>query len=206
MFEKDLIRQLGLKNNGEGKLSAQQRLVAALETMAVRHPEQTASLIADIKEYTTWLEQYRLCDRTVRQPYSPAMLLWNGLLLIAGFPVWMAGMLFNYPPYKLAERLSLLPKDPQFISSVHYVGGLVFFPLYHLILAVLSFIFIPGLLWKICLILLLIPTGLFAYGWCLSFQSLAENIRFRRQPKDRTVRMIELRRKIFEKIWLVCFA
>ncbi|MDR0712986.1 MAG: 1-acyl-sn-glycerol-3-phosphate acyltransferase [Bacteroidales bacterium] len=202
IFEKEALRQLALKNDGEGRLIAQQHLVAALEAMATHHLEEMAGLSADIREYAALLDRFRFRDWVVRQPYSPVALLWRALLLLAGTPVWLMGMLFNYPPYKLSEWVSRLPKDSQFFSSVQYVGGIVFFPLYHLTLAALSVIFIPCLPGKICLILLLLPTGLFSFIWYLSFKKLTANLRFRLQPKERSVRMVQLRKTILEKIGL----
>jgi 1-acyl-sn-glycerol-3-phosphate acyltransferase len=198
-FEPDLIELLGLHNDAEGKLAAQQRVVAALEEMAARRPDKMAVLSADIRQYTAWLAERRLCDRTVRQPCSRAVLLRNGLLLAAGLPLWVVAMALNYPPYLLAKKISRMPKDPQFTSSVHYVGTIAFFPLYHLMLAVLFFLFVPGVPWKIGLSLLPAPAGLFALTWQRAFTQWADCRRFRQQPINRRAVLSSSRRMILEQ-------
>ncbi|MDR1864013.1 MAG: 1-acyl-sn-glycerol-3-phosphate acyltransferase [Bacteroidales bacterium] len=200
VWEQPVVRQLGLKCDGAGRLKAQQVIVAALEKLARDDQDAMRQLCARIGEYARILEKYRLRDWvTAHQPYSLPLLLMRTLLLFAGIPFWLAGILFNYLPYKLSEKASAKVKDPQFISSVRFVAGVVLFPLYYLIVAVLSVIFIPCAWGKIAIIVLLLPSGLFAFEFYLSVKKLFARYRFRRHGKDAEIcKAVELRKNILE--------
>ncbi|MDR0815049.1 MAG: 1-acyl-sn-glycerol-3-phosphate acyltransferase [Bacteroidales bacterium] len=203
-FEKETLQRLGLKSDGEGRLSAQQHIVADLEHLAAESPEKMRILCTDIKEYADLTDKYRFRDWVIaRQPYSLAGLLLRSLLALLCFPVWIAGMAFNYLPYKLCAWSSRKVKDPQFVSSVQYVAALVAFPLYHLILAVLACIFVPCIWGKISIIVLLIPAGLVAFRWYLSVKKLIARYRFffaKRGKNSDILKMISLRKSILEKM------
>jgi 1-acyl-sn-glycerol-3-phosphate acyltransferase len=186
------------------RLKAQQKTIAALEKFAEESHDEMKVLAEEIQEYTGTVRKLNIRDWVVeKQPYSLAGLCLRSLLILVGTPFFILGMLFNYLPYKLAGTGSRTVKDPQFISSVQYVLGIIFCPAYHLALTVLFLVFIPCIWGKIVMILLLVPSGLFAYRFHVSCKKLNARFRFLRgmSRKDRDIcRVIELRKSIFSKM------
>ena len=110
-------------------------------------------------------------------------------------------MLFNYIPYKLSAFASRKIKDPQFVSSVQFVAGLVLYPLYHLIMIILLVIFVPCIWGKLIMPLLLPVFGIFAYNYYLSIKKLVARFRFYKQRKNAEIsQAVEMRQIIFEKM------
>ncbi|NLF42674.1 MAG: hypothetical protein GX587_08265 [Bacteroidales bacterium] len=66
--------------------------------------------------------------------------------IFIGLPVIIINDIIHFIPGRIAMRLSKIPKDTQFISSFMFVGGLVAYPLYYLILiGILVAIGVPAL-------------------------------------------------------------
>ncbi|MDR1672647.1 MAG: 1-acyl-sn-glycerol-3-phosphate acyltransferase [Bacteroidales bacterium] len=201
IFAPEIAGIIGLRRNGQGRLSAQQRIVAAMETLALENPDGMLFLKTQIDAYLLLLETYRFRDHIVAQPHTGRDMLWRILLLLAGTPLWMAGLLFNYIPYRLSVRASSKVKDPQFISSVQYVACVVLFPLYYLTVAILSIVFVPCVSGKICTVAAMLPAGLFALWWYRSLQTTVADIRFLKHGKNcDTRRMITLRKNLLETL------
>lgn len=122
------------------RLKAQQKTIEFLENFAAESPDEMKELAGQISEYVDIVEKLNIRDWVVeKQPYSFSGICFRALLIPLGIPFWILGMIFNYLPYKLADIGSRTVKDPQFISSVQYVLGIVFFPVYHIILSVHCF-------------------------------------------------------------------
>ena len=194
---------LGLSRRNAGKsLLAQQKIIAAVQDFLQRNPESGADLCARIERYTDIIESRNISDRAVeRQPYSLLTFAGGALLALAGLPVCLAGILLNYLPHKLSDIGSRRVKDPQFVSSVRFVLGLVLFPVYHLLITVLIVIFVPCIWGKLAMPLLLIPLGLFAYEYSLFVRRLCERWLLRKGVRTKNAELSEagrLRKSIFE--------
>ena len=210
LYQKQAAQRLGLNvRKAEHRLQAQQEIIAALQEYDRSNPDEMAELCLAVKNYLSIVNKHNFRDWVVeRQPYSLTGLLGQSILTLIGLPFWMLGMLFNYAPYKLSAWASRKIKDPQFISSVQYVAGLVLYPLYHLIMAVLLVIFIPCIWGKIVMPLLMLPMGFFAYRYYLSIRKLGARFRFwsgKRKKNTEILQAIELRKSIFRKMDLVSF-
>ena len=205
LYQKKAVQRLGLNiRKAEDRLQAQQKIIAALQEFDQTNPEEMATLCLATRNYLDIIKKYNLRDWVVeRQPYSLIGLLGRSILALVGIPFWALGMLFNYVPYKLSAFASRKVKDPQFISSVQFVTGLVAYPLYHFIMTVLLVIFVPCIWGKIIMPLLLIPLGLFAYRYYLSIKKLGARFRFwsaKCGKNPEIIEAIELRKSIFEKM------
>ncbi len=187
--------------NAEDRLRVQQKIIAAMQDHAQTDPEAMAGLCTQINEYTTLLDRHCIRDWVVeRQPYSFIGLMLRTLLMLLGLPFWVLGMLFNYLPYKLSAFSSRKIKDPQFVSSVQFVAGLVLFPVYHCIMIVLLVLFVPCIWGKFIMPVLILPLGWFAFTWYLSVKKLCARYRFwngTRRQNPGILKTIELRQTIF---------
>ncbi|MDR1155568.1 MAG: 1-acyl-sn-glycerol-3-phosphate acyltransferase [Bacteroidales bacterium] len=203
LYLRQAMQRLGLdRHNAEHRLRAQQTMIAALQEYGQTNPDGMSALCLAVREYLTIIQKYSLRDWVVeRQPYSLAGLLVQAVWIVPGIPFWILGMLFNYIPYKLSALASRKVKDPQFVSSVQFVAGMVAYPLYDLIMIVLMAVFVPCIWGKIIMPLLLIPLGLFAYQWYLAIKKLGARFRFwsgKRNQNPEILKAVEWRKKIFE--------
>jgi 1-acyl-sn-glycerol-3-phosphate acyltransferase len=113
--------------------------------------------------------------------------------LIGLFPVFLAGWLLNYVFYKIPKLPLKSIKDIMFHGSVRYVLslvlGLIFLPVY----AVITFIFIP--MWWLALItvILIIPSGIFAWNYTLMWEKLLERIRVRKYINRKNIDYTQLK-------------
>jgi len=182
-------------------LQAQQKTIAALQEYAQTNPDEMSELCLAIRNYFNIIEKHNLRDWVIEhQPYSLVNLLGRCMLALFGIPFWVLGMLFNYAPYKLSALASCKVKDPQFVSSVQFVAGLVFYPVYYSIMIALFVILIPSVLGKFIAPLLMIPLGLLTFRYYLSIKKLCVRFRFLFSKNPELIEAIELRKIIFEKM------
>jgi len=139
----------------------------------------------------------RICDRTLKikklaqnlnvgyyhlNRRKPRLIFHSAAIagLVALFPLFVAGWLLNYIFYKIPKLPLKSIKDRMFHGSIRYVIslvlGLIFLPVY----AIIAFILVP--VWWIALIivLLIIPSGIFAWNYTLMWEKLLERIRVRK--------------------------
>jgi 1-acyl-sn-glycerol-3-phosphate acyltransferase len=205
LYQHTATKRLGLKyRKADHRLQAQQKTIAALQKYEQTNPDEMSALCLAVRDYFDILQQQDMNDWVIKsQPYSLVSLMGRCLMTIVGFPLWILGVLFNYLPYKLSTLASRRVKDPQFISSVQFVAGLVLFPLTHFILAVLMVIFIPCIWGKIIMPFLLIPLGVFSWMYVLFNKNLGALFRAwfgRKSENPEILQAINLRKDIFEKM------
>jgi len=205
LYQRRAVQRLGLDyRNAEHRLQTQQKIIAALQEYATSNPAEMSALCLAVRNYLDVIKKNNIDDSIVEhQPYSFAGLLGRSLPAVLGIPFWILGLLFNYLPYKLSTFASRKVKDPQFISSVQFVAGVVLYPLYHLIMAILLVVFIPCIWGKIIMPMLIIPLGIFAWEYSVSMKKLGARFRFwwnKKGKKQEILDVIDLRKDIFERM------
>lgn len=94
------------------------------------------------------------------------------------FPLYLYGGIVNYLPYKIPVWATKKIKDTQFISSVRDVAGMVLFPVYYIILGVIS-LFIDVDWWiKLAFFVLSPFIGLFAFHYYITAKKLCAKLRY----------------------------
>jgi len=186
----------------EDVLQTQKNIISAIEKLEQTNPEEISSLALEVEQYFELMQKHNFRDWVIeKQPYSIAGIAVRGTLALTGIPFWIIGMIFNYLPYKLSEIASRKVKDPQFISSVQFVAGLVVFPLYYFAMIAIILIFVPFLWGKLLALLSIIPMGLFAYEYYLSVKKLYARLRFwANKNTPEMTKAVELRKNIFMKM------
>jgi len=205
LYMDQALQQLGMDcRKAEDRLVAQQKIIAALQKHEQTQPDDMQALCLEVRTYLDGIEKHRLNDWVIeRQPASLMGLLARCVVAILGIPFWILGVILNYPPYKISFLASRNVKDPQFISSVQFVAGLVLYPLYHLIAIVLMVLFIPCIWGKFVMVALIVPLGVIAYEYTLSIKKLIMRFRFwfsKRNKKTEIMEIIGLRKSIFDKM------
>jgi len=205
MYLNQAVKDISLNyRKAEDRLRAQQKIIATLQQYERTCPDEMSALCHEVRNYHAIIEKQNLDDWVIeRQPDSIASLLTRCILALFGIPFWIMGVIFNYLPYKISILASQNVKDPQFISSVRFVAGLVLYPLYHLIMIVLLVIFIPCIWGKFVMTALIVPLGIFAYQYSLSIKKLGARFRLWFAKKNKNSEIIEaigLRKSIFERM------
>ncbi|MGI4740285.1 MAG: 1-acyl-sn-glycerol-3-phosphate acyltransferase [Janthinobacterium lividum] len=89
-----------------------------------------ATLRQALGAYLAALESHHLDDDALDQSQRPGTRLADYLNLVAGFPVWLYGLVTNYLPYKLpAEVAHRATKETEFVAAIMLGVGMVTFPL-----------------------------------------------------------------------------
>lgn len=130
-------------------------------------PEMTEKLTEKIKVYTDLLDSNSLKDANFARKLDWGWLRY--IAVIAGFPVYVAGILSNLLPFIVPRTLSdKLIRDPRFYSSFYITTGTLLYLIYFPLVLILSGIYagLTGLL-----LALLVPvTGYLA----LFYQEIAK--------------------------------
>jgi len=97
-----------------------------------------------------------------------AKIVYQSILLIILFPVYLYGLLNNILPYKITKWAEAKIKDPQFKSSFAFVISLVSFPLFNILQTLIIFFFVDQWHWLLAYFISVPLSGIFAWyywGW-----------------------------------------
>jgi len=113
-----------------------QQLAEAVAYYMEKSPDDVNALMKDVKDYRLKLDRLQLDDshlqydikKTTISRRSWKIIFWS----IVGFPIWVAGVLTNYIPYKFAEYIGRrVGYDETKTSSALMIGGGIGFLLYY---------------------------------------------------------------------------
>jgi len=175
-----MIKKMGFKNNKQpNRFYAQKEIISKLDKFVEQKPEEAKVLSEKTSRYSELLKKLNLRHWVVQKPiYSTLGILFQALGMLILFPIYLIGGVGNYLPYKIPVWATVKIKDPQFISSVRDVVGLVLFTLYYLILATVA-LFIDQVWWiKLCVLVALPFAGLFAFHYYIEAKKLCAKIRY----------------------------
>jgi hypothetical protein len=194
---------LGLKGKSlYDKFKADKEMIRILDEEAKE--EEKESLHTNVFKYIEVLKKFNFRDWVFKKPnYKFFEILGSCLLLIVGFPLYLFGLINNYLPYKFPTRFTKNIKDPQFHSSFKYAIGVFSFIIYYLIILVLILIFIEPWWLKLAYLILIKPSGKFAYKYYIFAKKLNAKIRYNRalRNKNKDISgMVELRSNIVAKV------
>ena len=181
---------------------ADKRLIAAVESRYQEAPEEIKELESKVNDYQELLEEYNYVD-TVVQDEAHRGLFWQGLYLLLFLPVFLYGLIFNFIPWIIPEKLVQSKiKDRHFHSSIKVAAGVFLFPIYWGLLAIPSLLLIEQgeieLLW-----LFMLPmTGMFALDYWRVWKKLRARMSFngKRKQDDQVQRLISLKSSILERV------
>lgn len=112
--------------------------ILKMDSVVPENPEWIAQLNQETTAYFSMLKKYGLKEKLLqKEPPGALGILINFLVSLIILPIHLVGMLFNYLPYKLPVILSRKALDKQFISSLRYGYGLVFFLIWYIIAFIL---------------------------------------------------------------------
>lgn len=112
-----------------------QKTAGKLEAFAKEKPERIPELSNKTEAYTKGLEALKIKDGYFDKPIaSSSKLIFQLILMLIGFPIWLYGMINHYVYYILPEWVNKkYLKDPCFHSSIRYTMWLLTWPIFYLI-------------------------------------------------------------------------
>ncbi len=175
-----MIKKMGFKRNKQpNQFYAQKEIINKLNQFVEEKPEETGELSKKTEQYAELIKKLNFRNWVVKKPiYSPLGILFQSLLMIPLFPLYLIGGIMNYLPYKTTAWTTKKIKDPQFISSVRNVSALILFTIYYLILIIIS-LFVNQPWWLKLSILVSLPfAGLFAFQYYIEVKKLWARVRY----------------------------
>ncbi len=208
--ELDLFRAV-YSNDQERKRNAKLRLDErhAIEKKCIANvleernsdPEKYQKRVDLLKEYKELLDKNNFRDKLVGKNHSFVGLLLKLILLILGLPLFLFAALANSLAYYLPELLISKVKDHQLHSSVRYILYILLFPIWYILLFVISWIVSGQLLFALGLIAAAIVTVSFIFRYKVAFIKMKNAFRYLFNKNSKTVQRLEtLRKEILDTI------
>ncbi|MEZ4829469.1 MAG: 1-acyl-sn-glycerol-3-phosphate acyltransferase [Bacteroidia bacterium] len=167
IFEKSATNQLGLNPNDLGHLfDTGKKLISMLESRINENDPEWPGVAETAKKYKQALGRFRWRDHVVaRGPYSMAGLIAKAIGLLVLLPVYLYGLINNYLPYMIPDRLAKkLFRDDHFHSSIKAAVGMFLFPIFYLIQSGICWA-LTDWRWALGYLVSLPLTGNFAYSY-----------------------------------------
>lgn len=124
-----------------------QTIISKSDTLAETADAGFIDMKARFEEYIQNTRQLNIIEFSIankQNNFLIAIQIFYSIFI--GLPIIIINSVIHFIPGRIAVRLSKIPKDTQFISSFMFVGGLIAYPLYYLILfGILVIIGIPAL-------------------------------------------------------------
>jgi 1-acyl-sn-glycerol-3-phosphate acyltransferase len=190
---------LKLDNTYKGNYMSRKLITDALSKWFTENPDMAGEMQKLISEFNALLSRLNLNNQIIEEKNPQLNIIWDIIRYIFYFPFATAGALFNIIPAIATNYFSGKIKDPQFISTVKFVLGMILFPLYYLL-------FILGplpLISKVLLVLIMPVLGILAYDYFTGLFVFIKTIRFKiaLNQNDTTIsRLIYLRTQIINRI------
>ena len=145
-------------------------------------PELFSQMVDKAREYKTLLDKENLCDFIVAKDSSLFKLIIKTVWFIATLPVFLYGALFNLPVYYTPKIMTRNIKDESFHTSVRFVFYLVLYPLYYLILFLVSGYFIDNIWMRLLFTVSLPLAGMFSISYARGLKKLYKKFKFHFSP------------------------
>lgn len=168
-----LIRQIEilyrhtLRDNSKQEEKAPQdfylskEIVKAVEFHMKENPERVRKFEMRISAYLKDIKRLGIRDTIVRTSGIQTHLLSSLAYFTFGFPLFLYGYIFNYIPFKIAEKLvTYLNIREDFVGSVRMAGGMFVFLILYIVEACLVWS-VTNIVWALIFLLSLYPAGLF---------------------------------------------
>lgn len=143
--------------------------------LAKNSPEEFQKLKEKVKAYSGLLDSLKIRDENIARRLDFGWLRY--LAVIAGFPLFLAGLISNFIPFLIPRSLcDRLIRDKRFYSSVYISSGTVLYLIWFPLIMILAIIFFG---WTGILMSLLVPLlGYFVLFYQEIFRERLRTLRF----------------------------
>lgn len=178
--------------NPYANLLSDKKLVDVIDGVKEQNPARFGQLMEAATEYRDGLAKLRLRDWEFDRPITIPRLILQFLILCLTAPFALFGAIGNIVPFKAVELLKRKAKDPMFKSTLNFVQGIVYFPLWYTIMYVLMCVFTN---WWFALIFVVVAFAMFLpfFQWKKSFIKWASMCRFHHYEKSCNSLLIKMK-------------
>jgi 1-acyl-sn-glycerol-3-phosphate acyltransferase len=187
--------RMGFKNAKQpNQFYAQKEIINKLNGFIESNYEGTKILAEKTARYSELIQKLNFRNWIIQKPkYSTFGIFFQSILMIIVLPFYIIGGIINYLPYKTPVWLTKKIKDPQFVSSVRDVVGLIVFPIYYIILTIVGLNVIEPW-WLIFAIPTILPLmGLFAFQYYIEAKKMFAKIRYNIKTRFKNQEVMELK-------------
>ncbi len=149
-----MVKKLKMPDKTIFRFVARQKIGKSLIRIEKNEPEKIKLLEKYCAEYATNIQEMNLRTWVLEKaPFKCSFLLLEGLLLLVTLPIFIYGFILNIFPFfsPVWVRKSMKIEYKGFYSSIHYVFGIISFPVFYL-LQTLIFVYFTSFPWWIVLI------------------------------------------------------
>jgi 1-acyl-sn-glycerol-3-phosphate acyltransferase len=150
-FRKNMMQKLGLvKKSLANQFVADKALIGKLDECLQQNPEKIKQIDELFNRYAFLRDRLKLRDWVFRKEKYPVLLnSVNLFLLILAIPVYLWGLITNWPHFYIPVRFFRKIKDKQFQSTAMWGMGIAIQAVYYIIISIIAVIYIP---WWVALI------------------------------------------------------
>ena len=146
ILKKQFIETRNLNyNNLEDQQQYWEFIVTKLNSITANQPEEIVKIRTLVDDYSKQLMQLKLRDHLIYKASNNKSILniFNFILLIVGFPIYIVGKIFNFIPYYYGKRIAdKTCKDIEFHAAVNFGAGTLIWVITFLVeLLLIVFIF-----------------------------------------------------------------
>ncbi len=152
--EDDLVRKIEMLYKKQLNLSEKtvdvnltQNIIKAINYFQQHNPMLVRAVSEKLDSYFQMMEEFKVSDYLVEQskPIGYSKLVRYVLYFIVGFPVYAAGLLFNYLPYLIPAKIARwISKDEEYRAPIMMTAGIFTFPVYYALVYFLSWHLYPN--------------------------------------------------------------
>jgi len=182
------------------------QFIENMNQLLKNNPESVSGMMKRAKKYYAGLSAHGISESILLEDrQSPVKFFLYFLFLVAGFPVFLIGLLLNYFPFiMLYQLVSRKVKDTQFRSSVYFAATMLFTaPVMYLIQAVVVASVFSSVMAGILSIPLMLISGFFAFRYMKVFRrigQLRKANRFLSENKLQAGELLDQRKNLLEEL------
>ncbi len=197
-----LSKKLNLNyRNQLDKFKTDKKLISGLDNLLKDKPEELESIHKLTQKYCKERDQLNFREWLFAKKTSIPGALLGMIISFILIPIFLFGLINNWPNFFIPSIYVKKIKDPQFRSTAIFGMGLVLQIIYYPILIVLAFFFIPVLWLKLLFIPLLPISGYISWNIWKLFIKNWHKIRFNSlKSSNKLKQVIALRSEIIAKL------
>ncbi len=201
IYDTRMLEKMKLPYIQKNKFKADKKLIDALDKELETNPGSIAEIHKKVNEYAKGLKKYKIRDWVIRKADGLGSVLLKSLILILSFPVFLYGFIHNIIPFLLPYPLTSKLEDRQFTTSITFVFGIIFFPIFYIIETAIFKNYVESY-WLCLLYLISLPiSGMLAFGIHRFFvKTRAQWVYLLNKNKNNFKKLVELRREIIDKV------
>lgn len=166
MWVKPRLQQKGLSASYFPNYPAEEvTLLQEIADMQRQEPQRFTQLMGITHEYLEELQRLNLRDWIIGKKVGLAKVLFYTLVAVLFFPLFLFGLVSNIIPFEVPALLRKKIKDKQLHSSFNFVGGMVAFTVYYLLVLAMAWIVSKSFLCALCCMFAMIVSFFIFYAY-----------------------------------------